>query len=161
MLKCSNCFSQNRVLLDQYVSFGGKRGGSYERGLAVIQTGIYCMLRNIGLCSVDAEMTAVYQNWTMFKEAQRTAIKACISALLVSARAESQLLTNYSASKEEIWLIYNVVDWRFIQSRSIVFWRGILFLSMVTLRWYPKIKGPLKQTERRTVYWRCLIYRTL
>lgn len=78
------------VLLDQLVSFGGKRGGSYERSLVVTQTGIYCVLRNIGLCSVDAEMTAVYQNWTMFKEAQRTAIKACIYALPVSARAESQ-----------------------------------------------------------------------
>lgn len=74
------------------------------------QTGIYCVLRNIGLCGVDAKMTAVYQNWTMFKEAQRTAIKACIYALLVSARAESQLLTNDSASKEEIWPIYNAAD---------------------------------------------------
>lgn len=139
-------FQPNRVLLDQYMSFGGKRGSSFERGLVVTQTGIYCVLRNIGLCSVDAEMTAFYQNWTMFKEAQMTAIKACINALLVSARAESQLLTNYSASKEEIWLIYNVVAWRFIQSPSIVFWRG--FVSMVTLRWYPKIKGPLKQERR-------------
>lgn len=74
------------------------------------QIGIYSVLRNIGLFSMGAEMKAVYQNWTMFKEAQRIAMKACIYALLVSARAESQLLTNYSTSKEELCLIHNVAD---------------------------------------------------